>query len=91
MSGKLLSTILNMPPKAVVVCRTVEERDFMRTRSKLCGRGDISYHTAEERADFVSSSEFAEAMWNAEQRDIDEAIAHGERMIAALKRKTPEA
>lgn len=91
MTGKLLTIILNTPKDAVVVCRTAEERDFMRTRAKLCGRPDISYHTADEKVDFVSASEFAEALWNAEQRDIDDAIAHGERLIEAQQRKNSEA
>lgn len=85
MSEKLLSLILKTPHQALVVCRTIEERDFMRTRAKLCGRSDISYVSEHERVGFVSGSEFATAFFDAEQQRIDDAIAHGARLIEAMK------
>ena len=90
MTGKLLSTILQTPPGAVVVCRTPEERDFMRTRAKLCGRPDISYHTADERVDFVSASEIGQALMNIEQQRIDEAIEHGAEMMRWFQERSDE-
>ena len=88
MAGKLLSLILQTPPGAVVVCRTPEERDFMQTRAKLCGRPDISYHTADERVDFVSASEIGQALMNIEQQWIDDAIEHGAEMIRSMREKS---
>lgn len=85
MSGKLLSLILKTPHQALVVCRTIEERDFMRTRAKLCGRSDISYVWEHERVDFVSGSEFATAVLDTEQEHIDDTIAHGARLMESMK------
>ena len=81
----------NALSRGQTVVEIKEDKATSRRRVFRKGRSlDVIEDLKPNGGTFVSVGAFGQALANAEQVFIDDAMEHGERLIASLERKTPE-